>query len=1141
MVTVFSGALLSTHVQLTTTPEAQSPYIGPETTSREVPGGMVGSGSPRSGNRLTMGGRLRVVNETPQESPTHQANQNRDNRGFTRLADDAPRFGMSSQGQPKSSGYGPGYRGSSGLFGMNAAPIIGRDQVVGNLPAVLPASNRTNEALSAKRSIFAWSSKSSVKTPIRARGISNPIMAEDGPDNMPFSRVPTTDLVTAAKNERERREAAAFGRSHPLISNPVTPQEYPSPIVGPNQSAGFLRKEAQYSSNERLSTVRGSTTTSLSPMGGGSSTSMSVSPGREEVRRRSPRNDSPFEKRLIEKPMAPARPQRNNTVGLPSGPRSQKLAAVVRSKEIEVEEESTIMRLNNIVYDNPDVVNAIIRDAQNSYNMQQRPKTAGLPLTSFSAGIKSANSMIHRPRPYNRKYSETDRALFPAEPSHRRTKSAGSILTTRSSIFSSFPRTPAPVSPLPPLPRSAAELKKLFPSDSRGKSVDEKIELLFPAPPRSLLQNRRSSVPSVPRVPSIFMVDTSSSRSPTIDVQPSSRASKRTTIASFAQIPNTSSKASSLGIQDGGLAISRFSQSTVSHITNLSLEARTFEGFHVNNLSLEAKTFEGFQAKNLSLGNRTLEGFKSNTVATPVTVNHSSTASSPINYKHSFPIISKTGPINHARNPSTAKRSSTTGSVGSLGSREEDASTEWGSIHSRVPPIDLKQARMNARSTFIRGIVHDNDQNFTFQALASPSGTESPEVTDIIPVMLDDGRTDYSSYANSVSSRMSSARNSVDLILQANTTPLHPLFHHQLGDSLPTFSVRERQTRPRKNSAPAPLQLNRIGRPTNFVVELAELSPVESPERAIEEIMVQLENFGESERESIDFVSLDRDTRQLQIQERLRLLESLEREMDEQEGQWQSLNLDRNSISTTMTNTPANADFARNLSTRTSRILSYVSSRSERFRSVHVRGDESSITEPSRSLDNPRASMWQTRLAEAQLTYQENAPTLLRKSLNFLALPSMQIASPTPPASDESIKIELDLGSDSDDSDIEYNYVSAKTSTKVPAKLWECGPPSPRAAMGRLWCYPYEKSISASTPEPPAQSMRIMQRFNVLPLQLSSTTLWTKPSLSSNPRVVTGLWRSNLFRPKSILTKRVSVRPTRSNRRMTILPDIGKL
>lgn len=1125
MVTVFSGALLSTHVQLLTTPEAQSPYIGPETTSRELPRGMLASGSPRSGNRLTMGGRLRVVNETPQESPTHQ---NRDNRGFTRLADDAPRFGMSNQGQTSVSAHGPGYRGSSGLFGMDVAPIIGRDQVARNLPVTLPASNSTTEAAAAKKSLFGWSSKPSGKIPVRARGISNPIMAENGPDNMPFSRVPTTDLATAAKNERERREAAAFARSHPLISNPVTPQEYPSPIAGPNQSAGFLRKELPYSPNERLSTVRGSISTSLFPMGAGSSTSMSVSPGREEVRRRSPRNDKPFERIPTEKPLAPARLQRNNTIGLPSGPRSQKSAAVVRSKEIQVEEDSTIMRMNNIVYNNPDAVSAIIRDAQNSYHAQQRPKTADVSLTSFSAAIKSADSMIHRPRPYSRKYSETDRALFPAEPSHRRTKSAGSMLTTRSSIFSSFPNTPAPVSTLPPLPRSAAELKKLFPSDSTGESVNEKIELLFPAPPRSLLQNRRSSVPSVPRVPSIFMVDmnTSKSRSPAIEVQPSSRASKRTTIASFVQLPNRSSEASSLGIQGGGLAVSRFSQSTVSHVANLSLEAKTFEGFHANNLSLE---------------NRPFEGFKTKAVVTPVTLNQSSTSSSPINYKYSFPIITKTGPASHARNTSITKEITTAGSEESLSSHEENASIEWVSVQPTVPPAELKQAKLNARSTFIRGIVHDNDQNFTFQAIPSPAGTESSEVTDIIPVMLDDGRTEYSSYANSMSSRSSTARNSVDLDTPINAKPLHPLFHHRLGDSLPTFSMREAQIRPRKNSVPAPLQLNRIGRPTNFVVELAELSPVESPERAIEEIMVQLENFDDSERESIDFGSLDRDTRQLQIQDRLRLLENLEKEMDEQEGQWQTLNRDRNSVSTTTTNTPANADFAQTMSTRTSRIMSYVSSRSERFRSVQVKDNESSVPNSIQSLDNPRASMWQTRLADAQLAYLENAPSLLRKSLNFLAMPSMQIASPTPPQSGESIEIELDLASDSDVSDIEYNFVSAQTPTKGPAKLWELGASSPQAAMGRLWCHPYEEKIAAPTAEPPAKNMRMMQRFNVLPLQLSSASLWTKPSLSSNPRVVNGLWRPSLVRPKSILTKRASVRPTRTNRRMTILPDIGKL
>ena len=193
------------------------------------------------------------------------------------------------------------------------------------------------------------------------------------------------------------------------------------------------------------------------------------------------------------------------------------------------------MFMNDIVYDNPAVVKTIMKGAPEMYASAQRARESEKsPTVDYTTRLQSSGSIIHRPRPY-RKQSEGDRVLFPSEPSprHRRTKS-GSSITSRKSILMFHPGSPSQLPPLPPPPTSASKLKRLLPSDTKSMTFDEKIQLLFPAPPGVPgTHSRRSSVPSLPRVPSVFISDNPLMQSPTQDEQQSRRASKRTTIASF--------------------------------------------------------------------------------------------------------------------------------------------------------------------------------------------------------------------------------------------------------------------------------------------------------------------------------------------------------------------------------------------------------------------------------------------------------------------------------------------------------------------------------------------------------------------------------------------------------------------------------
>jgi hypothetical protein len=207
---------------------------------------------------------------------------------------------------------------------------------------------------------------------------------------------------------------------------------------------------------------------------------------------------------------------------------------------------------------------------------------------------------------------------------------------------------------------------------------------------------------------------------------------------------------------------------------------------------------------------------------------------------------------------------------------------------------------------------------------------------------------------------------------------------------------------------------------------------------------------------------------------------------------------------------------------------------------VGSKGQDSSRTTSTQSSDSSRASVWQQRLAEAQLKYVENAPDLLRKrSLNFLSMSKARVGSPTPPDSINSgTDSETDVESDSDSGAMKH--LRLPELRKEIASLWQQPMVSPKAAAGGMW-NPRSKSsaVIAASPEPPAQSVRPAQRRMNSTLPISSTKLWSKPRTPEHSRPVVGLWGSKPVRPRSIVTRRVTQRPQRKSKRVTFLPDIG--
>ncbi|TVY48580.1 hypothetical protein LOCC1_G002658 [Lachnellula occidentalis] len=1108
IVILFQGGLLLPREEEATTPEARSPFVMPNPPSRQLFRENVGNGSPVSGHNYTKSGDLFVVNpsSTPRDSPTprFQNNFQGDTRGFTKLgAETNVRYLDGDDHFLSLPNNAPGYRGSSGVFPSILATQLQTGNQIAMPPQIRPAAvegTRNTPVVfvptptaQQKRSLFGRS-KPSANMPVRSLAISNPVLEENVESVQPFARMPTIDLATAASNERERREVAAT-KSRLVATRPAPqPPSLPPAQEGLRRSISLKRKEMITLQKKPMPTIPSSNASELSV--NGSSTSASLSPGREEVRRRSPRNMHNFNGFTNEKqaPVVPAL-QRKVTIGLPTNPRSQRITL---ARETRSEKEQTVMFINDIVYDDPGMVDAIMNTAPTEYASTKHPKATDIPWIHSKQSPR--HSIIHRPRPYKRD-SEQDRAIWPSEPSprHKRSKSGSSLMGRKSMLMGSI-GSPTQLPPLPPPPTSASKLKRLLPNDTKSMTFDEKIELLFPSPPGASSTNkRRSSVPSLPRVPSVFMSDTPHVQSPIEEGERSRRTSKRTTIASF-ELPNVN-----------------------EHAKSPKSEAQKFTENHTYRFS--ANTY------------RDLADDVGETPPTEMGLGMS---------VQELPKAESESVIN------TRQKSAWTETTASISSSSDEARTFWGSLHSEIPPVNLSIARQTAKPTLIQqGSNRLRDDTSRALPLLPPAENEGDE---IMTIMFDSGEARRRILSPPTENRLS-FKLDAGQTLPGDKTPSPKsarAWHRRVGDELPTFSEREVKPRARKMPPPTPLLLNKNGRQATVVVRNTEPSPIDSPERALEELQAQLKRFEEPNRGSVGSIirhlpngSAVEDGDLLE-DHGFQLLDHLEKEMGQQENQWQQMqtNIDRDSFSTIMS-PPAlpKTDLSRESSQRSSRTPSRILSRRARIRNsltTRSKGEDSTSTTSTSSSDNSRASIWQQRLAEAQEEYLENAPVLLRnQSLNFLSVAkSHQIGSPTPPDSEESgTEIETDAESESEAP--EALRAAPVFNQKQLLSLWKPTSASPDTAEDCLWSPSHKRLvIRTNSPEPPARDVRPVKRRSGYSPSIYSSTLWSNPKPSERSQSVVGLWGFKPLRTRSIKTRPVTQRPQRKSKRVTFLPDI---
>ncbi|KAH8666411.1 hypothetical protein BX600DRAFT_461697, partial [Xylariales sp. PMI_506] len=521
--------------------------------------------------------------------------------------------------------------------------------------------------------------------------ISNPVI-QDTPDMQnSLRKIPTIDLATAARNETERRAAYTQAqRSSALIAQRPAPR----PPTMSSQDAlkratSITRKKVEpdappplprSGSTKTMKTTRSDE--SLSVQGNASSSSAQLSPGIEDLRRRSPRQVIPTAtatKTPTFQPITPGQPiripipkppmptesqppkpveppvqplQRRPTIGLPANPRAQ--AVRKQSQDSNDSSQQTVMLIKNIEYNDPGAVDKILQGVVKTPAESQSPN--------------DRSSVVNRPRPIPRK-GDKDRQVFPAEVAmssdHRRTKSGGSI-SVRATMQPAIDELKS-LPPLPLAPKSAGIVGRPQPNNTRSMTFDEKMTMLY-KPEYSqgeTRDNRKSIIPNLPTTSQPYL-------EPKMPAQPD-RLAAPTAGGSISFDQNSIQTRSFLGVDD---------------LFPAGNDRNAGDEFHDSWLPVTS-------AKETPVKKTNLE-----------------------TKRQSSPVI-------------PAIRYSDMSVFSEVKSRGDDT-TNWGSIHSPVAAVDMQGSRLNARSTYIR---KDSER---FNSMISGVGDE------VMTVMLDTSSDDTS-------------------------------------------------------------------------------------------------------------------------------------------------------------------------------------------------------------------------------------------------------------------------------------------------------------------------------------------------------------------------------------------------------------
>ncbi|KAL1842232.1 hypothetical protein VTJ49DRAFT_5710 [Mycothermus thermophilus] len=939
--------------------------------------------------------------------------------------------------------------------------------------------------------------------------ISNPILQENSEQN-PLKKIAVVDLQAAAATERERR-AKMQEEEVRAANRPPRPTVGMAPEEVMKRAVSVKRKEVA-SVSGRESMFPGALKPEEPAVA--LTTSAKLSPGAEEARRRSPRLvpqeetvqprqksptqsvESASSQQTVPRPNRPLtttqpllkpdiRPsrtlppsppqprqepaktplQRRPTIGLPSNP---------RAKSVKVPDESgsqhrTVLFLNNIEYDDPLFVEAIVKTAGNPVG--KRPPPAETPGTATAHENQPARSasVLNRPRPIPRKPAHSPAEMSPAL-RHRRSRSGGSIIG-RKSVLTSTAGSPTRLPPLPSLPKTTGLPTRPQPNDTKSMTFEEKVTLLFPAPPSGNASKRRSSsVPEIPPIPvSYFEAPTPTNRT----TKTSFRADSMLEVDEIPRLPGKP-----------------------------ALDARN-EAMNAWVNAFDETAAAAADTKRRSSGVFPVPGRASAWTETTSTEDDSMTNWSTVN----SPQIAVAAPVLQGLAPASI----------------------------RMPPRQVTKETKSTQSSL------PDTRSMVSLPIMLDTSTQSVAETQPVEASAFQALTAQATVVETKSAAEEPAAK------PQPATPEMPTWHRRVGDECPTFSDRKENRRSKKMTPPAPLPLHRISTKKILAIQV-EPSPLESPGQAIQQIQAQLKNLDNIGQGSPGSAA-----------RRQALLEDLEREMGLQAEHWQEIKHDmgRDSMSSvpTASSTAINSRHASVASTINflqgdSNPQSLGADRRASFltrirNNAHLEVPRAS----NRDSGSPQLSKWQKRLTEAQMDYMDAKLLLRQSNVNFMQLSRAQLASPTPPESDNSDQEPSPVPSLPKEAPVEKAAL-------VQPKAWLWTPPSKEVATSKnlLWTPPPQRAIQVEVVLP-ALSVRLPQRKGLPPLKIQSSQLWRKPYNTAN-NSSTGLWRprwASAAPPAQSVTRTpsksrpappqkpprpVTQRPPRRSRRITALPDI---
>ncbi|KAI8293899.1 hypothetical protein K4K59_005445 [Colletotrichum sp. SAR11_240] len=714
--------------------------------------------------------------------------------------------------------------------------------------------------------------------------------------------------------------------------------------------------------------------------------------------------------------------------------------------------------------------------------VNQAAKTP-LGLQSPGSALKSSGSVVHRPRPIPRQQGK-DRSVFPAEdtPNHKRSKSGGSIIS-RKSILLSNPGSPTQLPPLPPPPKSAGNPIRPLPNDTKSMTFDEKMDLFFPRPPSSSDAGSKARE-SVPEMP---------------------------VLPAAYKIENSAMVEDKGGWDTDSSRVQSKMSSDISTKTSVRTQSILDIDEPQHPLNYPRNTSKFSVDTSIVTGRGLAEDRDSWIPKLPV--HERAQGKSYDGAKR------QSSPVLPTRNPSLSEFSEAR-------THDEVATTNWGSIHSPVAAVNLQDVTHMPKPTWI--------QPRDVSMISHGDGKE------VIDIMLDASVEHERDFVPSIQDGPAD-------LPDVSVANRGARWHRRIGDECVTFSERKQKVNSRRMPPPTPLQLKSPSRRMNAVVlQVAEPSPLESPQHAYEMIQAQLKKLEEPNRDSYESQG-----------QRIRLLESLEAEMGQQENQWHEMQhgLSRDSFSTNGTTSVRNSQqepsnvsvHSRDSSLHSNIAADRRASRRARMQSGGSLNKSSyedlrSAASSSSSNDN-RTSLWQRRLNDAQMEYMENATELLAKrNLNFLSVSkarvSAQLGSPTPPDTDESEGVDAQILATlmpkerAAPEGYLWAPVSPLSSEREPALLW--------APTHDVASEPTQSGQAAVVL--PGLSVRPAPRKTSEPLVIESFQLWQSDHTAAKKlrnSFTKSLWRASFVAelPKT-QARPLTQRPPRRSKRITALPDI---